>query len=389
MISGRPNSSRSSAVRVKQTDTRVPTVHLVYPHGGRVACPDAIGRHLGAYLARDYPVRLYDHHLHGCVHPQPGDVLIGHPHPGPLTIFRRSARRPGWSRVLALAPYNEDARQVWFLERALPDCDLYLAITGRFWAARLPVSRFAHWQPKFRHLDLAVDRADFPPLKTVFNPAGQRCFVYVGQDLPCKNIPYLAALARAMPDSRFEWVGVTDAPAPLQARGFLNFASPAARARMAEYDFMITVGSADANPTTVLEAMAWGLIPVCTPQSGYVNQPGIVNVPLGNMPAAVRVLRELQTCDASRLRIRQQQNWDALDTHFNWERFGREVEDAIRSEDSPALSVASPGTYLVNRLAACRSPIFWRACAATVFRLGQAAAARLRPRPPAPGACRP
>ncbi len=376
VISGPPNASRRAAARVKPADARVPTVHLVYPHGGRVACPDAIGRHLGAYLARDYPVRYYDHHLHGCIHPQPGDILIGHPHPGPLTLFRRSACEPGWSRVLALSPYNEDVRQVWFLDRVLPTCDLFLAITGRYWAARLPSSRFAHWQPKFRHLDLAVDQADFPSLKAIFNPAGKRCFVYVGQALPCKNIPYLTALARAMPDTRFDWVGVAHAPSPLQARGFLNFASPGARARMAEYDFMVTVGSADANPTTVLEAMAWGLIPVCTPQSGYVDQAGIVNVPLDDVDGAVRVLRDLQTCDAARLQVLQQRNRDALDVHFNWERFGREVQDAIQSDEAPALSATSPGPRLAIRLAALRSRIFWKAWAATLVRLVLPRAAR-------------
>ena len=41
---------------------------------------------------------------------------------------------------------------------------------------------------------------------------------------------------------------------------------------------MITLGSADANPTTILEAMAWGLIPVCSVQSGYEGFSSIRNI---------------------------------------------------------------------------------------------------------------
>src|SRR6185503_18178356 len=80
-------------------------VHLVYPHGDRISCPDAIGRHTAAGLrASGYQVVAHDWDETGVIRPDPGDVLIGHPHPAPWTIFRRSAQRPGWRRVLLLSP---------------------------------------------------------------------------------------------------------------------------------------------------------------------------------------------------------------------------------------------------------------------------------------------
>ena len=69
--------------------------------------------------------------------------------------------------------------------------------------------------------------------------------------------------------------------------GFMDFSQPEARAAVAGYDFMITVGAMDDNPTTILESMAWGLIPAVTMQSGYENRAGIVNVPLNDALAAV------------------------------------------------------------------------------------------------------
>jgi len=55
-----------------------------------------------------------------------------------------------------------------------------LAITGNAWMKRLKDSPFQHWEPKIVHVDLAVDRADFPIIKKNFNPAGKRRFLYIG-----------------------------------------------------------------------------------------------------------------------------------------------------------------------------------------------------------------
>src|SRR5205814_9445177 len=106
---------------------------------------------------------------------------------------------------------------------------------------------------------------------------------------------------------------------------------------IADNDFLITVGTSDPNPTTILEAMGWGLIPVCTPQSGYHGNPGIINIPLNNVTAVVSQLRELQAAPEAELVDRQHVNWKELDQHFNWDRFTNQVIDAIESNESPAL----------------------------------------------------
>ena len=84
---------------------------------------------------------------------------------------------------------------------------------------------------------------------------------------------------------------------------------------------MVTVGSSDANPTTILEAMARGLIPICTPQSGYAGVPGIVNVPLGDSRAATHVIRQWLECPEEQLVETQRANWALLDRDYTWDRF--------------------------------------------------------------------
>ncbi len=69
-----------------------------------------------------------------------------------------------------------------------------------------------------------------------------------------------------------------------------------------KYDFLITVGSSDANPTTILEAMAWGLIPVCSVQSGYEGFSGIRNISIDDMEDAVATINKLQSVSEEQLK---------------------------------------------------------------------------------------
>lgn len=334
------------------------TVHLVYPHGPRIACPDAIGRKLAERLRARYAVRLYEWDEPRAIRPGPDDILLGHPHPAPWTCFRMSMGRPGWRKVIVLAPYHHgDLEQVAFLDPIVARADRFLAITGNYWAATLARSPFAHWLPKLTHLDLAVDREDFPPAKAAFAPPGRRRFVYIGHSGWTKNTPYLSAIAARMPEAEIAWIGAGRAPIPgLRPLGFQDFRREEARSLVAGYDFMITVGRADANPTTVLEAMAWGLIPVCTPQSGYIGYEGIVNLPLDRPEAAVARLRWLQMLPDATLRRLQRANWELLDAHFTWDRFAAQVVAAIEEPARPAAGRAPLARRARLRWASLTSP---------------------------------
>ncbi len=322
------------------------TIHLVYPHGSRISCPDAIGRNVGQRLAQHYRVCYYEWDSAQQIEIGKNDVLVGHPHPSPGTCFRLNYRKPGWRRIIAICPYaHGDETQAAFLDALLPYCDLYLAVTGNYWFSTVQDSCYAHWFPKMRHLDLAIDRADFPVLKTVFNPPGKRRFTYIGHTRWYKNPQYLTKIAKALPEFSFSWIGPTRKRHLLQRTpdtiegfsplGFQNFSTDQGRQVIASHDFMITVGLSDPNPTTILESMAWGLIPVCSPQSGYMNWPGIVNIPVNDLQGAVEILRQLQDMPDETLTSMQSANWKALDEHFNWDRFTQTIIEAIESEDSP------------------------------------------------------
>jgi glycosyltransferase involved in cell wall biosynthesis len=317
----------------------VGTVHLVYPHGPRISAPDSIGRELGRRLERRYRVRYYDWDGAIAIEPEPGDVLLGHPHPRAETTFLLSLRRPGWRRRLMLAPFTHgDLKQCAFEDAIVPECDRFLAITGAYWFRTVDRSSCSHWLPKMTHLDLAVDRADFQPLKPAFSPVGRRRVGYIGSTVWFKNTPYLTEIARLLPGTEFGWIGAgSEGISGLTTLGQFDFATPEGRSAVAQFDVMLTVGKADGNPTTILEAMSWGLIPICTPQSGYEGIPSLPNVPLGDAHAAAGVVRHFLEAPESELLAMQAANWKLLDEHYNWDRFAAQVVEAIEASDSPPM----------------------------------------------------
>ena len=316
-----------------------PTIHFVYPRDpARHASPWCIGNELGDRLAKRYPMRYHDWRERGRIEPAPGDILLGHPHRSRRSIFRASLDHPNFSRRLLLAPYVGDTRQAAFHDQHIDRCDLFLAITGGHWFRHIGDSPMARWLPKMRHLDLAVNRDHFPWLGRELAPPGQRRFVYIGHTAHGKNTGFLGRIAEASPETPIAWIGQGRKPiAGVQPLGFVDFRTDAGRATLASHDFMITVGRSDGNPTTILEALSWGLIPVCTPTSGYEGTPGIVNVPLDDVPGAVAVLRHLQHCPTEALQALQAQGQQQLREHFHWDRFAQQVIDAIESTDSPPL----------------------------------------------------
>lgn len=333
------------------------TVHFIYPYGPKISAPQSIGREVALRLRERYEVIQYQWDEQRTIEPSPNAILIGHAHPYPWTIFRQSAKIKGWNRIILLEPFQHgDISQVAFIDHVVSTVNLFLSITGNAWFETLQQSPVAHWLPKMRHVDLAVNRSDFPQLKNTFNPPEQRKFLYIGNSQKFKNLPWLNEIAKALPQYKFSWVGAKEQEFEgLDHLGYHDFSTPSGQEIIAQHDFMITVGEADANPTTILEAMAWGLIPVCTEQSGYRGYPGIINVPLNDTTATLPILRNLQQLPTQELSLLQYINTQALDQHFNWDRFSQQVIDAIESDESPTLGKAGLHTMAQLRLAEANS----------------------------------
>jgi glycosyltransferase involved in cell wall biosynthesis len=308
------------------------TVHLVYAKGVGKRAPFSITSELSQRLAATYPVVVHDWLDRGRIEPRRGDVLVGHCAPARNTVFRRSFFDTRWSRRLLLQPFSHGLPgYVAFLQPFVMEADRFLAICGPYWWKTLDSSPFRHWKHRMSRLDMAIDASHFPPAKSGFALPGNRSFLYVGHDDPRKGTDYLRALAAANPEIRFGWIGTPAGTlGAIRCYGRIEMASAEAREIVSQYDFILACGRSDANPTTVLEGLSLGLAPVCTPQSGYDDDPWLVSIPLDDVGRASRILHDLNVVEESFLVARVESGRAELRTRFSWDTFAERIFEAIK-----------------------------------------------------------
>ena len=320
------------------------TIHLVYPHDKRrrAKAPWSIGYNLATGLRkRGHQVRGYDWDEQLCVYPDgPDDILIGHPHPEPGKCFRTSMVAP-WKKVCSIAPWNGSEEYRRDQEYVWGKVDHHFAICGEGWWEYEydRFYRYGNWEkvneqmdyggevgPAHRvpitRLDMAIDPQYFPPLKPSYNPPGERQFLYIGCTVPIKGTEYLGELVgKTKPgEPFFGHIGYGHIPSAT-AHGYLDLTTHEGRAIVSQYDFLIMPGIHDANPTTVLEAMAWGLIPVLSTGCGYVDGDYYGYKLARDIEKDSVLISQLQRADETTLVGLAHRNREMVTGRYTWQRF--------------------------------------------------------------------
>lgn len=288
-------------------------LHLVYPYApGVIAAPWSIGNHLGAGLrAAGHRVRQHDWTDTSAIRPHRGDILIGHPHPSPGYTFRNSCHRDrSWSRVIAMTPWGGLDLTVTMIDGIATECDHLVIICGPYWGRKVPV----HW-PDWTRVDMAIDQADYPRVVRGFSPPGQRRFLYVGCCTKPKGTDWLQEVA-SLSRQPITHVGPGLIGTPVLDVGPVDFRNPDALGYVAQHDFILGPGGNDANPTSLLEGLSWGLHPLARPTCGWEFPE-----PLPADPAdAARELVRWQAMPTDELQARHEALRPELD-RFTWDRF--------------------------------------------------------------------
>ena len=178
---------------------------------------------------------------------------------------------------------------------------------------------------------MAVDLHQFESHKKNFNHKYKRKFIYIGSDHPGKNINYLNEIAKKAEGIEFAWAGGGKTRSHIKSLGYVDISSEAGKNLLANFDFMITVGSADSNPTTILESVGLGLIPVCTETSGYYEGGGILNI-ASKIDDALLTIKKLQEYSDSDLIKLLEIGYKNIETNYNWNVFLDTVIDEINSK---------------------------------------------------------
>jgi glycosyltransferase involved in cell wall biosynthesis len=267
---------------------------------------------------------------------EPEDVFIGHPlfpySPDAARVTELSIHQKVRPRIFTLiSPLhcNIDIRTDHInkayldaIDRLMPEADILFAIMGEYWWDRWDSSPYAHWKPKMVRLDMAVNTKDFPRVKRSFNPPGERGYLYIGRNDTMKGINLLSKLLSEVGDYPRGWIGSGPEIPGVPRIAVRQPLTPDFMSRIAgQFDFFITTGVADPNPTTVLESMAWGFPVICTPQSGYYETAYRKNVFHDNIPGSLKTLRELQFADEKKLMQLADEARHIVEKDYTWEKF--------------------------------------------------------------------
>ena len=348
-------------------------IHIVYKKDpSRVSTPWSIGNRLFDYFSKRYEVIYHSPSRDIIEAPKVGDILLGHPSWNPTGVFSRLVRMQGWKKKVAIHPICPvDLASYAHLASEVAHCDAFLAITGPVWIDRLPKTCFRSWADKLTHLNLAVDTTELPFVKTR-SQSTNRKFLFIGNNTPFKNITFLDSLAKSMPEVEFHRIG------PYQRRyrylkqhGKLELNDTTVLEFLGQFDFMITMSNSDANPTTILEAMCLGLIPVAPLGSGYYEENGVQLISGSSLDEAKSKIWELINIPERQLEELRESNLIRVKRDYTWDVFLSKVEKTLLSSVAEDFTLPHKERVLclLHRLSSYRSPLKYSRLPRAVFDL--------------------
>ena len=289
-----------------------------------LAAPYSITVNLLRFLQEKINCKLYDWQEHCGISYGPNDIILGHPNSDPNTPIQNAflSNQPCRAKILIFPIHHAMKSVVNFVLPLLDQADLVLGIMGPYWYDTLDTSFLAPWKHKIVRLDMAINAREYPKVKHQFNMPGSRGFLHIGYNVPEKGPEVLAATMERLPEFRKGWIGAGDEIAFIPRITPFAYLTPEYVGKLAGlYDIFVNTSVSDANPTTILEAMAWGFPVACTPQSGYYNMPSLLSLSTSDIAANVHTLTETQYAPDEQLQQMSVTNRNLVETHYTWDRF--------------------------------------------------------------------
>lgn len=298
------------------------------------SAPTSITHHMYKALKKNFPnTFLYDWEEKLLIKGGSEDILIGHPFPGDNSrVWNNSCLKGEFAARIAFTPiHHRMAEFCQKYEQFIPHVDAIFGITGPFWWDTWHESVFAHWKSKILPIDMAVNTDYYPFLKRKFNPQGKRKFLFIGNGEAYKGVHLISILFGLSSHHECVWIGADRKIPNIDCRPFTALTSNFIKKMAEECDFFITMGVSDANPTTILEAMAWGFPVCCTPQSGYYNMPQIYSLSIDDMKHNLNILNKLQAMSDQELIENAIAARELVSNFYTWERFTSNVIQGIQN----------------------------------------------------------
>lgn len=298
--------------------------------------PHASSRNMLHHLKKFGRVRYYSLYEKGVIHLKPQDVFIGQPvaeggfsmdtrpdrdDPQSITSQTLRANKDNHNKFLIVPFANDALLMSWVKDLALHHADKVILIGGEIWTKDWTHNVFSEIdRKKILRIDNAVDSKEYYPIKKEFNPPGKRKFLYIGHTGWYKNTQELEHIAARMDTFEGGHIGGGAVKGWKQIDAFADFNAEFLKNLAKEYDIFVTVSTADAQATTIIENMCFGFPIACTPETGY-EYPSIVKLDTKDTVANIRALTAMQNMPEAELRRLVEENYKVVERYHSWKTY--------------------------------------------------------------------
>lgn len=314
-----------------------------------IQAPLSISFNVCKSFSEQYNVFVYDIHDNRDLFLGNNDIFLGHAWPDfkdyksgnnywktfdPDNITNKVILRyPNDPRVNIIMPFNHSMEQNGWLEPLLDKIHTFIGIAGDYWVNNLPNFPLATKINNFNQLNMAINRNDYPLLKISFNKKNNRKYLYIGRVSKEKNIEFLEKMALTpdfiggyISDGNYikGWKKISD---------FRSLTPDYVQSLVREYDFFVTASTYDAQATTILEAMSWGFMILCTEQSGYSHD-SMFLLDINDFELNKSLLDSIQNLDDKVFFEKQDINLNLLDTKYSWGKFNKDLHNVINKKSN-------------------------------------------------------
>jgi glycosyltransferase involved in cell wall biosynthesis len=220
--------------------------------------------------------------------------------------------------------------------------DSIIGIMGPMWADYQEMNPLLRniWH-KVRPADLAIDSNCFPFLRDGPEDFNKPSVLYVGHLGKYKSPEVLEAVRLQLPDIEFGWIGLgSPGLVGWTNYGYVPLSSDEGVEIAKRHTFLLSVGYADSNPTTVLEAMCLGLIPITSPTSGWAESQGVIHLRKASPKAMGTRLRAILSQPSNTLWQQVLTNRRRVEQKFVWSEFTDLALNCIAQPQAESQAVA-------------------------------------------------
>ena len=305
--------------------------------------PHASSRNLLHHLKKFGKVRFYSMYERGAARLKPGDIFIGQPmrktfsadgfmrdkdDPDSVTSATLRKYKDSNHNKFLIVPFANDNRLMyWLHDLAKNYADKVILIAGDVWTREWKSTPFADIDAKNTlRIDNAVDQSEYKRVKTSFNEPSKRKFLYIGHDAWYKNTVELERIAERMPGFEGGHIGLGKVKGWKKIADFADLDLDYMKKIAEEYDIFVTVSTADAQATTILENMCFGFPIACTPETGY-DYPSIVRLSTVDTDFNIKQLLMMKNMPEKDLFSMVEKNLEHVKDVHNWDKYVNDISN--------------------------------------------------------------